>query len=129
MAVGHCWVNAFTRHSTVTRILPVTPHQRSALSSGEGSQGEETRDSPQTHSGTYCEQEASCVLSHFDLLPDLARCCARPLRAQASHPTSSIPISSRVSNLELMATWSLPRPMICGEQETSRSAKSSNPAC
>lgn len=29
----------------------------------------------------------------------------------------SLPMSSRVSNLELIATWSLPRPMIWGEQE------------
>ena len=32
-------------------------------------------------------------------------------------PVGTIPISSRVSNLELMATWSLPRPMIWRGQE------------
>ena len=32
--------------------------------------------------------------------------------ATRTTPVGTIPISSRVSNLELMATWSLPRPMI-----------------
>lgn len=61
MAVGHCRVNAFTRHSTVSRILPVTPHQRSALSSGEGSQGEETRTAPKpTMAHAVSKKQAVC---------------------------------------------------------------------
>lgn len=38
------------------------------------------------------------------------------LRPTPTKPTGDSPMSSLVSNLELIATWSLPRPMICKSQ-------------
>lgn len=38
------------------------------------------------------------------------------LRPTPTKPTGDSPISSLVSNLELIATWSLPRPMIWKSQ-------------
>lgn len=49
------------------------------------------------------------------------------LRPTQPKPTGDSPISSLVSNLELIATWSLPRPMIWKNQGKGRMTTLSKP--
>lgn len=63
-----------------------------------------------THNEPAEGRKKVCV-SHRCWGPGMAAPLTHP-RPTPTKPTGDSPISSLVSNLELMATWSLPRPMI-----------------